>query len=65
MPGALDQAVAAAPAEPTLRYHLAAGLAAIGDSEAALRELDIALRSREFADRELAERLRQTLAVAK
>ena len=61
----LRKAVAAAPAAPTLRYHLAAGLATIGDSEAALRELDVALRSREFADRELAERLRQTLAVAK
>lgn len=58
----LRKAVAAAPAAPTLRYHLATGLAGLGETSAALAELDVALRTEQFADRALAERLRRTLA---
>lgn len=60
----LREAVQAAPAEPTLRYHLAVGLVALDETTAALAELDLALRAGQFADRQAAQRLRATLADA-
>lgn len=63
--GVLRQAVESAPADPTLRYHLATGLAALGETSSALTELDVALRTTQFGDRKAAERLRATLIDAK
>lgn len=60
----LRTAVTAAPADPTIRYHLAAGLAQLGETPAARTELDAALRSAQFPDRDAAEVLRRTLGNA-
>ncbi len=46
---------------PEIRYHLAAGLAAAGEKAEARQVLDVALSGGDFAGREEAERLRESL----
>ncbi len=57
----LRNAVAYAPGVTTIRYHLAAGLAALGQTEQAITELKTAVRDQDFAERESAQALLQAL----
>ncbi len=57
----LRKAVSKAPDSPSLRYHLAVGLAAAGDRSAALAEVDKALAAPMFGERAAAEKLALSL----
>lgn len=60
--GLLRQAVASAPHDPTLRYHLSVALARSGDKPAARKELEQALRAgKPFPEESDARKLMQTL----
>jgi putative PEP-CTERM system TPR-repeat lipoprotein len=58
----LEQAIAKLPGSADIRYHLAVALAKKGERVLALKEIDTALETEAFAERERAERLREALA---